>query len=226
MTRADVGARLLAALSFDDGPAEGTEAVLDLLAAHGARATFFVLGRQVGGREHTLRRAVAEGHELGNHTWSHVRASELASGVLRDELARTSDAIEAATGSQPRLGRPPYGDGADAFARAAAAEGLATVLWSVDPEDWRGGDAAVIAAAILDGIHPGAIVDLHDGWGSTSASRRPTVDALAVVLPVLVDAGWTLSTVSGLLAASNSNRNDSRSGNGTSLEGRERSSTP
>jgi peptidoglycan/xylan/chitin deacetylase (PgdA/CDA1 family) len=207
VTRAEVGDRRLAALTFDDGPAGATEAVLDLLAAHGARATFFVLGRQVAGREGTLRRALAEGHELGNHGWSHLRATEAGAAEVREELERTAAAIEAATGVRPRLARPPYGDGAEAFAAAAAAAGLApTVLWSVDPEDWRPGEGAAIAARVLERVHPGAIVDLHDGWGRTPASREPTVAALAVLLPALAGAGWASLTVSELLEAQGASR--------------------
>ncbi len=196
VSRVDVGERRLAALTFDDGPAEDTERVLDLLAAHGARATFFVLGRQVAGREETLRRALAEGHELGNHGWSHARADELSPEELASELERTSAAIEAATGAVPRLARPPYGAAAEPFAAAAWKVGMRTALWSVDPEDWRGDDGAAIARRVLAAVHPGAIVDLHDGWGRTPASRRVTVDALATLLPALAAADWRLVTVS------------------------------
>jgi peptidoglycan/xylan/chitin deacetylase (PgdA/CDA1 family) len=198
----DVGGRRVLALTFDDGPSEWTEDVLDTLERHGAQVTFFVLGRQVAGREDTLRRALAGGHELGNHTWSHVCAGEISDEELHGELARTSAAVEAATGVVPRLGRPPYGEAPERFAGVASrVDRATTVLWSVDPEDWRGDTADAIAGRVLGAVHPGAIVDLHDGWGRTPASRQPTVAALAELVPALAGAGWQLRTVSELLAS-------------------------
>lgn len=199
---AEVGDRRLLALSFDDGPGDWTEAILDLLERHDARATFFVLGRQIAGREATLRRALAGRHEVGNHTWSHVRADALSETELRRELERTSEAVRAATGVDCILARPPYGADAERFAAVAKRIGLApTVLWSVDPEDWRESSSAAIVRSVLEDAHPGAIVDLHDGWGRTPQSRQPSVEALGELVPALVSRGYALVTVSELLAA-------------------------
>ena len=202
-SRDDVRANVIA-LTFDDGPGDWTPALLDLLRANGARATFFVLGESIAGREDVLRRAAAEDHELGNHTWSHRRASTLSDGDLREELQRTGARVAEVVGATPKLARPPYGEDAERFARVAAGLGLGpTVLWSVDPEDWREPPAAEIVAATLAGARPGAIVDLHDGFrrGSSSQTRQSTVDAVAELLPALDVRAFRCVTVSELLAA-------------------------
>lgn len=188
------------ALTFDDGPGPWTAAILDLLAEHGAWATFFVLGSNVEGREAVLRRAVAEGHELGNHTFDHHDPRRLSDEELRAELERTGAVVRRAAGVDPRLARPPYGHDAERFARVAAGLGLETVLWTVDPRDWTEPPAKRLARRILRQARDGAIVDLHDGVPGRSLpgrSRQPTVDALALVLPELRRRGFELVTLSG-----------------------------
>ena len=188
--------RRLIALTFDDGPSDVTPRVLDVLAAHGGRSTFFVLGRSVPGREHTLQRAVTEGHELGNHAWSHTHPGWLEDAALGEELERTTALIERVAGVRPRLVRPPYGEDPERVAAIAAGVGLApTVLWTVDPKDWRPSDPDRIADHVLRAARPGAIVDLHDGGGTES-----TVTALERLLPALVERGYQAVTVSELLA--------------------------
>ena len=180
------------ALSFDDGPSELTESILDLLAAHDARATFFVVGSSVGGREATLERARAGGHEIGSHTFWHPHPSALGEAELREEIRSGAEAA----GAGAKLVRPPYGEDAERFDRLAGELGLGpTMLWSVDPRDWESDDADVIAERVLAGAASGAIVDLHDG-------RRPqhaTVEALRTILPSLSSRGFRLVTVSELL---------------------------
>jgi peptidoglycan-N-acetylglucosamine deacetylase len=181
------------ALTFDDGPSELTEPILDLLGAHDARATFFVVGSAVGGREATLERARAGGHEIGSHTFWHPHPSALDEEALREEIRRGAEAA----GADAKLVRPPYGEDAERFDRLAGELGLGpTVLWSVDPRDWESDEADVIAERVLAGAASGAIVDLHDG-------RRPqdaTVEALRTILPSLASRGFRLVTVSELLA--------------------------
>jgi peptidoglycan/xylan/chitin deacetylase (PgdA/CDA1 family) len=182
----------LLALTFDDGPSWATARVLDHLAAQGARATFFVVGAAVAGREELLERALREGHELGSHTFSHPHPAKLDDAALREEVRRGA---EAAGG--PPLVRPPYGEDPERFDRVAAELGLGpTVLWSIDPRDWEETRPDVIAERVLSEAAPGAIVDLHDG---ERRSPHPTVEALALLLPAL--AGYRLVTVSALLRA-------------------------
>lgn len=188
------------ALTFDDGPGDVTPALLELLARAGARVTFFILGQSVQGRESTVRRAAHEGHELGNHTWSHTAAWRLPDAALEDELHRTSELLRQVAGSEPTWARPPYGRDWARFGRIAADLGMRTALWSIDPRDWGEPPAEEIVRRVLDELHPGAVVDLHDGWHSRSerTTSQPTLDALASLLPALADRGYSCVTVSEL----------------------------
>ena len=198
----DLGGDKLLALTFDDGPSELTPLVLDALRRHAAHATFFVLGQSLEGREDILRRALSEGHELGNHGYSHSHPGWLSDSQLRDELAATAAAVERAVGIAPRLVRPPYGEDPDRVARLAFDLGLGpTVLWSLDPKDWMPPPPERIVEEIVRGARPGAIVDLHDG-----SRARGTVEALPLVLSALAEEGYRLVTVSELLAASSERR--------------------
>ena len=198
--RPDAPGKLLC-LTFDDGPSESTPAILDVLAAHGALGTFFVLGESIEGREEVLARTIAEGHEVGNHTFSHPHAMDLEDAELGHDIVRCQRLL----GGAPVLFRPPYGEDALRASRIARERGIpTTVLWSVDPVDYMERDADAIAAVILELAAPGAIVDLHDGWPrvtSTERDRTPTARALELVLPQLVHRGYRMVTVSELLSA-------------------------
>jgi chitooligosaccharide deacetylase len=197
------GRRLLA-ITFDDGPSGWTPAILELLASHGAPATFFILGEAVDAHEEILRRMVADGHELGNHTYSHPDPAEASDEELRDEIMRANARIAEASGRAPIVMRPPYGGAPKRVARVTRRLGIRTVMRSVDPKDWSKTSGREIADDVLAAVEPGDIVDLHDGIppGSQShPSRQPTVDAVARLVPALHDRGYELVTVSGLLAA-------------------------
>jgi peptidoglycan/xylan/chitin deacetylase (PgdA/CDA1 family) len=193
------------ALTFDDGPSIWTPPILDLLQEHDARATFFVLGSSVPGKEDVLRRTLAEGHEIGNHTANHLDPAAVSDGALVEQIRRGADVIEAACGHRPRLARPPYGGAPDRFAAAARQAGAGlTVLWSIDPADWDKADSAPIVERVLRELRPGAIVDLHDGIPEDSSgapSRQATVDAVADILRELGARGYRAVTVSELIAA-------------------------
>jgi peptidoglycan/xylan/chitin deacetylase (PgdA/CDA1 family) len=191
----------LVCLTFDDGPSESTPAVLEVLREHAVRATFFVLGEAIEGREEVLAQTLADGHEVGNHTYSHPHAMDLDDAELGHDIARCQRLL----GGAPTLFRPPYGEDALRSTRVAAERGIpTTVLWSVDPRDYMERDPAAIADAIVDGAGAGAIVDLHDGWPrvtSTVPDRTPTARALAMAVPRLAGLGYRFVTVSELLAA-------------------------
>ncbi len=152
-----------------------------------------------------VRDTAARGHELGNHTWTHVdadRTRELA--TLRDEVARTNEVVERVTGRRPSLLRPPYGSDPGRFARVASECGLeATVLWSIQSFDWQDPEPDEIVAQVLAEVEPGAIVLLHDGQRETNdASPRPsTLAALPTLLERLRSDGYEFATVSELLVA-------------------------
>jgi peptidoglycan/xylan/chitin deacetylase (PgdA/CDA1 family) len=150
-----------------------------------------------------VRDAAARGHEIGNHTWTHVdadRTRELA--TLQDEVARTNDVIERVAGRRPTLLRPPYGSDPGRFARAAAKCGLeATVLWSVQSFDWQDPEPESIVDQVLAEVEPGAIVLFHDGQRETNDARprAGTLAALPTVLERVRADGYEFATVSELL---------------------------
>lgn len=185
------------ALSFDDGPSRHTLAVLAVLRHYSVRATFFVVGREVPGREAILRQVVAEGHELGNHTMTHALLTQERSRVWA-EISEASELIRSVTGVGPRLFRPPFGE-LDAYSMGAVNEvGLKPVLWDVDPKDWEPTDPAELTERVLARARPGSIVLLHDGPGG---ERDATVEALPGIVEGLLERGHDCVTISQLLAA-------------------------
>lgn len=169
-------------LTFDDGPAEDTEALLDVLARHRVTATFFLVGERVAHRERVLQRMVRDGHELGNHSWDHPDLRTLPLDAVRVQLTRTSDAIEAASGVRPRLFRPPYGYTSVPIEGMAESLALRTELWDVDTGDWRRPGADTVAQAIVSAPLD-AVVLLHDG----PADRGGTVAAVEMALSAALD---------------------------------------
>jgi len=182
------------ALTFDDGPHPvHTPALLDILAARRARATFYVIGSLVQRYPDLTRRIVAEGHELGNHTWTHPTLSQLGdAGVLR-EIDRTQEAIWRTVGHVPVTMRPPYGAFSTRQSRMLQGQrNLPTVIWSVDPQDWRRPGSHVVAQRMVQGARPGAIILAHDIHG-------PTVRAIPEALDGLQARGLACVTLSELV---------------------------
>lgn len=180
-------------LTFDDGPGPSTPALLDVLAAAGVTATFFVLGANLERRRAIAVRAAREGHELGNHTFTHARRDAIEHGLFADELART-DALIA--GVMAEAGREvaairvrlPYGivDG-DPRVAMLAALGREHVGWTADFGDWLDPDPAVLAAAMRAHVAEqharglDAVLDLHDS-SRLGAERTSTVEAVRRLL--------------------------------------------
>ncbi|QJC50948.1 polysaccharide deacetylase family protein [Paenibacillus albicereus] len=182
------------ALTFDDGPdPDYTPKVLELLARHGARATFFLLGMRAAEQPELAARIAAEGHEIGNHTWHHPDLTAESEETARREIGQAQQLLERLTGRAPALFRSPYGTFDDRLLRLAEELGLGFCLWSVDTEDWRLPGADALAERI-SGARPGDIVLLHDAGGD----RRQTLEALERALPELA-ASYRLDTVSSLL---------------------------
>jgi peptidoglycan/xylan/chitin deacetylase (PgdA/CDA1 family) len=176
------------AITFDDGPhPEGTPAVLELLAAAGARATFFMIGEQVQQRPALAAEVVAAGHGVALHGHRHRLQPRLSAAVLRDDLARGHEAIAVATGVQVRLHRPPYGVYSPSGLRAARAAGLGPLLWSRWGKDWRKFTTPQrIARRVLRDLVPGDVILLHDAdFYSARDSHRRTVAALKLILDEL-----------------------------------------
>jgi len=175
-------------LTFDDGPSDSTEAMLDLLSRYGLRAHFFVVGRRVLERPKVVKRAAAEGHVVGNHTWDHAPLSQLSEDTdVIDQLSRASDAIAEVIGTPPDIFRAPYGLVDDRGRRLAATLGLNHMGWDVDTKDYMASEADSILAAI---VNAGAndVVLLHDGDGDIveGPNEHPlTVTAVAAALRCL-----------------------------------------
>ncbi|MCK2220123.1 polysaccharide deacetylase family protein [Actinomadura sp. ATCC 31491] len=176
------------ALTFDDGPGPYTDTLLRHLAAYDARATFFVVGQNVAAYPSVLRRAVAAGHEIGNHTWSHPDLTKLSAARVRAQVARDDQAIRDAAGLTPALVRPPYG-AFDATVRAQVKRPL--VLWSVDTLDWLHRDSARVARVAIRSARPGSVILFHD-------IHPTTVRAVPRVLKALSRQGYAFVTVSRL----------------------------
>ena len=190
------------ALTIDDAPSDHTAEILDVLRANGAKATFFVIGGQVAGREALLERMVAEGHELGNHAMRDEPSRALSDAVLTEQIvqvegmlkkvyAATAAEVEG-TGKPPKYFRPGSGFFSERLRRVVKGLGYRVVLGSVYPHDpqiswWR-----LNARHILSMLRPGAVVICHD-------RRSWTVPMLKRVLPVLRKRGYEVGTVSELL---------------------------
>ncbi|GAA2214879.1 hypothetical protein GCM10009850_103460 [Nonomuraea monospora] len=180
------------ALTFDDGPGEHTVRLLDLLRQRGVRATFFVIGQMVAADKGglTTRRIVDDGHEIGNHSWSHPPLAELPDEAVKKELKHTENIVQRLTGVRMRVMRPPYGSTDDDVAAETRREGLAQILWNVDTLDWQDRVATTVAKR-AGAAQPGSIVLLHD-------IHRSTVDAVPAMLDTLGKKGYTFVTVSEL----------------------------
>jgi peptidoglycan/xylan/chitin deacetylase (PgdA/CDA1 family) len=183
------------AITFDDGPhPKNTPRLLDMLRERNIKATYYVIGRNVDLYPNVLRRTVSEGHEIGNHTYTHPILSKLSDSAVRDELTKCRDAVARAAGVQPRTMRPPYGALLQRQREWVRAElNYPTIMWSVDPLDWKRPGAGVITSRILSGTTPGAIVLAHD-------LHAGTVDAMPATLDGLLSKGYKFVTVSQLLA--------------------------
>ena len=156
-------------LTFDDGPSPFTAAILDVLAEHHAKATFFVIGKQVPEHAELVRRIVAEGHRIGNHSWSHQSYTKLGDDALRSQLKRTSAAVVEITGEPPSCARPPYG------ATNARVKGMITKLgmhqqmWTMTNADTAHRSLAEMIA-LMNAAAPGSVVLMHDGGGNRAAT--------------------------------------------------------
>jgi peptidoglycan/xylan/chitin deacetylase (PgdA/CDA1 family) len=183
------------AMTFDDGPeAKLTPKLLDLLAAHDIKATFFVIGENVVEHPEIVARAAREGHEIGNHSWSHPNLGKMSDEAVRHQLRQTDDAIQRAIGKRPTLMRPPYGSLSQRQKQWIHDEfGYRVILWDVDPLDWKRPGPTVICRRILSETRPGSIVLSHDIHPGTIEAMRSTLDQLEAK-------GFKFVTVSELIA--------------------------
>ncbi|WP_375784755.1 chitooligosaccharide deacetylase NodB [Bradyrhizobium sp. Pha-3] len=198
---ADVSGSRSVYLTFDDGPNPFcTPDVLDVLTQHRVPATFFVIGTHAADQPELIRRMIAEGHEVANHTMTHPDLSRCEPAVVHDEVLTASRAIRSACPqASPRHMRAPYGIWTQEVLATSASAGLAAVHWSVDPRDWSRPGVDWIVNSVLAAVRPGAIVLLHDGYppgeerlGTDATLRDQTVMALSYLIPTLQQRGFAI----------------------------------
>lgn len=173
------------ALTFDDGPGGGTGQVLDNLRDRGAKATFFVLGELAQGNPEVIRRMVAEGHQLANHSWGHNNLQGLGPAGAAEDVHRTNMALHDISGVWPTVMRPPYGSTNDAI---VASVNMPQMIWSVDPQDWKYRSSSYVADHVISNTTRGDIILLHDIHWST-------VSAVPAILDGLLAQGYTFVTI-------------------------------
>ena len=182
--------RKVVALTFDDGPNPATtNQVLDTLSKYGIKATFFVLGKNVSGNEEILKRMKADGHVIGNHSWSHPVLSKLSLDEAKKQITDTEDALTKVLSSSSKLMRPPYGAITDDIRNGLD---LSFIMWDVDSLDWKNKNEASILTEIQREVKNGSIILMHD-------IHAETVHALPKVIDYLKGQGYDFVTVPDLL---------------------------
>ncbi len=181
--------RKVVALTFDDGPSTYTPGFLRVLRHKHVNGTFFELGQETSGNARLMRRILAEGNEIGNHSTHHSADPGYA------DLANTSARIERLTHFRPCLFRPPYGAVNSGVISAAARAGMRSVTWDVDPTDWSNPGSGAVYSRIVSAARPGSIILMHDGGGN----RSGTLAALPRIIHTLRNRGYRFKTVSSLL---------------------------
>ena len=188
--------RMEIALSFDDGPHPRlTPRILDILEEYGIRATFFMVGENVGYYPAAAHAVAEAGHEIANHTFSHRRFGHMGAEDLRREITACEEALASVTDTPVRLVRPPEGEMNDMVRLVAGELDYRIILWDVDTRDWAHTPPETIAKHILDTIRPGDIILMHDFIGYDS----PTPEALRRVIPALLERGYRFVTVGELV---------------------------
>jgi len=183
------------AMTFDDGPSgPNTPRLLDLAARKHIKLTFFLIGENAARYPQLVQRELAEGHQVGNHSYTHPDLAKMSDDAVRSEIQKTQDAIISASGYKPILMRPPYGAMTPRQRLWVSSEfGFKIILWDVDPLDWKRPGSSVVAQRIIAGARSGSIILSHD-------IHSPTVDAMPEVFDTLLAKGFKFVTVSELLA--------------------------
>ena len=183
------------ALTFDDGPGEeSTMAILDILRHFDVPATFFCLGLAVSANKSILETIADAGHTLGNHTWSHPYLPDLTDVEIADQVDSTGMIVEQILGYRPTFFRPPYGIQNSRVSKLIRSIGIDSVLWDVDSRDWAAPGVSSIVKNVLDQVHSGSIILMHDG----GTNKHQTVGALPAVIEGLVARGLEIVSIATL----------------------------
>ncbi len=184
------------ALTFDDGPHPvHTPEILDILKEYNVRATFFVIGQNMEYWGDLVEREAAEGHEIGNHTFSHRNLHDLTKEQIFEEIKGTERVIMERTQIQTHLLRPPEGKVSQSLCGLANEKEYTVVCWSIDTRDWEHTPSETIVKNVLSSVEGGDIILFHD----FVSGKSPTPDALRAILPALIEEGYEFVTVSELM---------------------------
>lgn len=188
------------ALTFDDGPDETfTPQILDILKKYNIKATFFVVGEKVEYNKKLIKREIDEGHEIGNHTYTHINVSKNGYNKIKKEVLDTQDAIKSVIGVYPKVFRPPYRAISKDMCEIIKENNMNIVLWSyVDARDWSNPGVRSIVKTIEDGVKNGCIILLHD-YNKVRTPKSQTIEALEIMIPDLLQKGYKFVTVSELI---------------------------
>lgn len=199
-TRSGQSAKRAVTLTFDDGPhPDYTPRILEVLRSHEIPATFFVVGREAKKYPDILRKIVADGHTVGNHSFTHSSLPGFSQGEIESEIEMTEQAIESATHERSEFFRPPYGEFNLGMLDIMTSRGYTPVLWNVDPSDWSQRTSGSIYGRVVAQVRPGSIILLHDGGGKQDA----TVAALPRIITALKAGGYSFIRVEEMLAEEN-----------------------
>jgi polysaccharide deacetylase family sporulation protein PdaB len=184
------------AITFDDGPSkQNTELILEILREYGIRATFFVIGENAKRDPDRIRSIFEAGHEIGNHSYTHVYMTQLSEEQIRNEVKKPEAVLKEITGVRPTIFRPPGGYYNDLSCRVLEEMGYLNVLWSVDTRDWSMPDTDRIVSKVEENAGAGDIILFHD----LEDKRLPTPKALRKIIPYLMENGYEFVGVSEIL---------------------------
>ena len=186
-------------LTFDDGPSPDTLGILECLRRENIKATFFLIGSEVEAHPEIARRIVSDGHDVGNHSFSHPIYLFCTPSRVRDELRRTQVMISDVTGVWPKYSRPPCGVRTPWYFAAAKELGLRTIQWTDAGSDWKEIGPYEIAGRILKTVKSGSIILLHDGDSEGRAGRDDTVNALPMLIDGLAAEGLSIAPLAEMI---------------------------
>ncbi len=182
------------ALTFDDGPdSSSTLEIIKILNSYQVPGTFFFIGQQVDRHPEVVKAALAGGHVIANHSWSHIRPTDVNAEVLMDEIYRAQEKLDQ-YGANQLLFRPPYGLVNEEHMPALVKAGFKTIVWSIDSMDWYFDNAENIVTCVVENIHPGAVILMHSSGGPKN--RQATIQALPMIIERLQKQGYSFVPMS------------------------------